>query len=298
MTEPAPAPAASPTEDAKAKYGSLGQLVEAIPELKPIFDQAVNEQWTPDRFSMAIQESQWYRTTSAAGRNLIQLQITDPAEYAQQLANKADELTRKATQLGYSAPAENFQNLAREALIGNWSDDQITSNLASRTAELGLQTGARGQLYQQFRQQAADMGQSYSDDVLRGYVQAALDGSQSPDTFKAQMLQNAKTMYPGLTQQLDSGLTLRQIADPYVQQMASILELNPASIDFTKDTSIQKALSGSGAALGADGQPTQQPLWQFQAGLRQDPRWAYTGNARQVTSQALAKIGSDWGFVS
>jgi len=73
--------------------------------------------------------------------------------------------------------------------------------------------------------------------------------------------------------------------------MANILEIDPDSITFS-DPTLRKALQSTDAS----GKPSAQPLWQFEANLRNDPRWEYTNNARATVDSLSLKVLRDWGF--
>ena len=107
-----------------------------------------------------------------------------------------------------------------------------------------------------------------------------------------QIKNDAIGKYTGFGGLLDKGMTMSQIADPYVQSMQRILETT--DVDWTKDPTIQKAL---GTTIGPDGTSQATPLWQFEQGLRSDPRWAYTNNARDYVNGVIHQIGRDFGMV-
>jgi hypothetical protein len=67
--------------------------------------------------------------------------------------------------------------------------------------------------------------------------------------------------------------------------MASILELNPESIDL-KDPTLR-------SAIGPD---KEMPIYDFEKNLRKDFRWQYTDNARQDVSSIAKSVLKDFGF--
>jgi hypothetical protein len=103
----------------------------------------------------------------------------------------------------------------------------------------------------------------------------------------------AKSRYPSLVKQIDSGLTVKQIASPYFQSMANILEINPNNINM-EDPTIKQAFT----SLNADGQPSTKALWQFEQELKQDPRWRFTKNAESDLMGTARKVLQDFGLVS
>lgn len=84
---------------------------------------------------------------------------------------------------------------------------------------------------------------------------------------------------------LDQGVDLETIYAPYKRIMASVLEVNPDSISLNDPTLRM--------GIGTDKEMT---LYDFQRALRKDPRWQYTDNARQETSDAVLGVLRDFGF--
>jgi hypothetical protein len=84
---------------------------------------------------------------------------------------------------------------------------------------------------------------------------------------------------------LDQGVDLSTIYSPYKNLMASILELNPDSIDL-KDPTLR-------SAIGPD---KEMPIYDFEKALRKDYRWQYTDNAKRDVSNVALKVLRDFGF--
>jgi hypothetical protein len=84
---------------------------------------------------------------------------------------------------------------------------------------------------------------------------------------------------------LGQGIDLDAIYSPYRNLMASILELNPESIDL-KDPTLR-------LAFGPDKETT---IYDFEKALRKDYRWQYTDNAKRDVSNVALKVLQDFGF--
>jgi hypothetical protein len=81
------------------------------------------------------------------------------------------------------------------------------------------------------------------------------------------------------------GADLETIYQPYKTRMATILELNPESININ-DATLR-------SAIGPD---KEMPLYEFEKALRKDSRWQYTDNARESISKIATRIRQDFGF--
>jgi hypothetical protein len=86
-------------------------------------------------------------------------------------------------------------------------------------------------------------------------------------------------------------MTVKQIASPYVNSMANILEVPQDSLSLN-DPTINKALTN----IDQTGKQTAVPLWQFETNLRQDPRWATTKNAKDTLDSTAHSILQNFGL--
>jgi hypothetical protein len=66
--------------------------------------------------------------------------------------------------------------------------------------------------------------------------------------------------------------------------MASLLELDPESIDIN-DSTLQTAIGDK-----------ELPIYEFRKILKKDPRWQYTNNAREEVSNKVLRVLRDFGF--
>ncbi len=83
------------------------------------------------------------------------------------------------------------------------------------------------------------------------------------------------------------------IAQPYIESMGRLLEVNPQDIDLN-DPKIRQALS----ARNKDGQVGPKTVWEFENDLRKDPRWMQTNNARESMMSTGREVLSLMGLVT
>jgi len=84
---------------------------------------------------------------------------------------------------------------------------------------------------------------------------------------------------------LSQGIDLDTVYSPYKNLMASILEINPDSIDL-RDPTLR-------SAIGPDKETS---IYDFEKTLRKDYRWQYTDNAKRDVSNVALKVLRDFGF--
>jgi hypothetical protein len=109
---------------------------------------------------------------------------------------------------------------------------------------------------------------------------------ESIETFKNTIRGAAKLGLPDkVANLLDQGLDLKDIYDPYKKVMASVLEVAPDSISLD-DKTLRMAI----------GPEKEMSIYDFQRTLRKDPRWQYTNNAREESSDAVLGVLRNFGF--
>lgn len=330
--------AAASTADTADTYkqamASLSGLFTTVPELQTVLNQAVAGQWTTDRFEQAIDATTWYRSNAATVRTQLALQSSDPATYQQNLNQAGQHVLILAGQMGINMSFSQALSYAQSALFGNLSDEALRSDIGqtySAQNPNGATTGDAAQLQQQIQAMAADYGVPVTQTQVNTWIQGGLGDDQTATETLAgvqqSLMNQAATAYPPIAQQIMAGQTVKDIAQPYIAQMAQTLEIPDTNITL-QDPTIQKALSnptltppgkttagstpptptlGSAAAstatpstsvAGSSATPgdTSMPLWQFTNQLRLDPRWQQTDNAKQSAYSMTASLGKEFGF--
>lgn len=285
--------------DYESSLGNLAGLLDGVPELKGILQQATTGQWSTAKFQEAVNQSSWYKTHNQTVRQALALKYSDPATYNQNLQNSQNHIGQLAAQLGVTLTPLERSSLADQLTMGGWDDTTLSNHISRYFTQNNGSTnkifGQAATTEQQLQQLASEYGTGLTSDTLTGWTQAILSGAQTTDSYKQFVLNGAKAKYPGLTQQLDDGLTVNQIADPYRQSMAQLLELDPNAISL-QDPNIKQALQGTTTATNGKATTATMPVWQFENQVRSDPRWAKTQNAVDTVSSALLHVGQDWGF--
>lgn len=139
------------------------------------------------------------------------------------------------------------------------------------------------------RKFAWDNGLSFTDDFIGRKAQAIALGEDTLDNVVGVMRTHVSKAFPGFAEQVQSGYSVRDLADPYLSLASQVLEVNPNDLSLT-DPLVQKALQGTGQ--GDSGMP----LWKFEELARQDKRWQYTDNARNQIVGGMMELGRLMGF--
>ena len=214
----------------------------------------------------------------------------DVAASAQSLANIVRSVQRTATRYGISLSDAQAKNLAAQSIQQGWDAATLNEEVARKGRVAGT-TGEAAKAIDDLREYANAYGIKYNDDWYANATKAVLEGRESLETFQNTIRDIAKSRYGGFASQIDAGLTTKQAASPYIQSMASILELDPNAVNLD-DPTIAKALTG----VNDQGTPTVMPLWQFERELKKDSRWRYTKNAQEELLGTGMQVLRDLGF--
>lgn len=276
-----------PLNNALDAFGAIGTFAQNNPELKDKLTQAVANTWDAARFQRELWTTNWYKSLSDNQKQMQTLQATDPAQYNEQLALKANIVRRTAAGMGLNVDANN---IAQQALWNNWSDQdvsQIVSDWGGQRKVNGQFTGSSGEIENNVRTNFLKYGLQMSDQWYSSVVREVQSGRQTTGGLTNEAIGLASKMYPQYQQDFLEGRTLSDIATPFIQAMGRVLEVDPSAINLN-DKTIQKALQGDGK--------TPMTMYQFQQTLTSDPRWGKTTNAKNAAYDTLAQIGHDWGF--
>jgi hypothetical protein len=275
-----------------SQYGFALSFMNSDASLKALFGKAVAGNWTTQKFQAELKNTAWYKTSSESVRQYTVLKTSDPASFNQRRSQLVAQITARAASLGAPIDSGTLASIADSALKFNWNDAQINQQLGSYVKTVnGVYNGAAATDSDTIRQTAWRNGVHLSDASLQSYVQQIAQGKATVGFFQNYVRGMAKQLAPGYSDQLDSGMDLYDIANPYIQAKAKILEMNPADVDLF-DGDIRNALSSK----GSDGKPASQSLWQFEQSMRQNPLWLKTQNAQDSVMGVAHKVLQDFGF--
>lgn len=126
-----------------------------------------------------------------------------------------------------------------------------------------------------------NFGASVEDWVKR------IESGEKVDAFKQLIRNTAKLGLPETVGKLlDQGVDLETVYAPYKNLMASVLEINPATISLSDPT--------LRSAIGPD---KEMSIYDYRKMLKKDPRWQYTNNAKEDVFQSVDKVFQDFGVV-
>jgi hypothetical protein len=286
------APALSPQELAE-QYGFAMSFLKSHKDVYSKFSQAVKEGWTPDHFVAQLKNTAWWKQTANSVRQYQILKAQDPATLKARQQALSAQIADSANTLGASLSKSALARITTNALMFGWNDNQVRDTLSSYVHTMnGVYNGQAGADADQLRQTAWRNGLRVSSATLQGYVQSIAAGKTSVNHYQDLIRKQAKTLAPGFADQIDSGMDLWDVASPYMQAKAQLLQQDPAKIDLF-DTDVRQALS----AKDAKGNPTSMSLWEFEDKVRQNPAYMKTDQARDAAYNTAHHVLQDFGFM-
>lgn len=211
------------------------------PEVGPILEQAAKENWSPIRLQNAIQETEWWKTTSDAMRQWDALEESNPGEAAARVQAKAHELWRMLV-IDYGirdVPWDVLESLARNALRQGWNEAQLQRALEasawfvdrsqSEVDFIALATLNPAELRRQLGLRAADiqvlanaLGVKLESADLADLAERALRGGWSDNQLRLALIERLDLSDPDslLGQAADVRLQIDELAAEYLLQIS------------------------------------------------------------------------------
>jgi len=279
------------------QYGFAYNFLNSIPELKKLFESAVGGGWSKDMFSAKLRDTDWFKTTPADQRKWLLEMSSDPATANQkwdQMNIKSRQIAAKLGIIENDFTWDKIHEATNGMLYKGWDEGYARFYLGQYVdlISTGQQQGEAGQYWDQLHQYAYSMGVEQSPEWYQYRAQLVARGIATVQDYKSEISLLAKAQFPQWTKQIEGGQTVADIAQPYLQSMATVLELPAGSVNLF-DNTIKSALSYTDSKTLEKGA---KPLWQFENDLRSDPRWKQTKNAQDSLMQVGHKVLADFGL--
>ena len=279
--------------DFAQQYGFNLAFLRSHPDINKVFKVAVKESWTPDEFVARLRGTAWFRKTSDSARKWTVLQATDPATAANRLRQRTANVEQMIGSLGITGA--NATNVARQSLLLGWDDAELQKHLAKSWEYNPDKTygGTAGSTIAALKKTAADYLVPVSDNVIEKWSQRVIAGTAKPQDYENWARNQAKAMMPALNDQLDAGMTARELIDPYAQMAEKVLGISADSIDFTQAKWRQ-------AVDVVDPKTNQRSMMTFsdwERTMKKDSRYGYdtTSNAREEAAGLVTRLAKMFG---
>lgn len=290
-------------QDMAASYGWALSVLRSNPELSKLFDNAVGGSWDSQRFVANLRNTKWYKTHSESNRQNQVLKGADPAEYNRRLQqSKANVASAYTAMFGQAPNSALLNSMAMTAFTYGYNDAEL-KDMIGKSFNVANQMkngigGTLGEAERQIRQAIDDYGLDMGEPWIARQLNYVATGRTDATATANYLQKQAISKYSAYKDELEAGMTVKDIAEPFRQLMSKTLELSDKGIAIS-DPTIQKALQNRAPAKGkVPGAPAQMPLWQFETQLKNDQRWNGTQNAQDSIMAAGRKVLADWGLTT
>lgn len=282
-------------------YGLLYDEIQAIPELKALFQKAVDQGYSATRFTAELKNSTWWRSTSDSQRKYLDLQYSDPTTFRQKWDETANRLNTMLVQFGVPSltykgtdPATMDYALAavtKAAMAEGWSDDRVKSWIGARLDwwspdQLG---GEITRNFTQLHNLAYTNGRDYTSDWYNQQIKQVAGGQKTMEQVEQEIRQQAAADYKAFSTQILAGQNAMDLAAPYLRTVSTLLEKPDGAVNLN-DPLMRKAMTTQNQDGSAYG------VWQLENDVRSDTRWRQTGNARESLMKLGHAVLSDYGL--
>lgn len=276
-------------------YGMSSAFLNSNPELKRLLNRATKEQWDPTMFKAELKGTKWFKVTSDANRKAQLMKSEDPATYKAMVSASKVAASQMAVKMGAILSDKALNKLASNIVNYGWQDAQIQDFLGNyiKFNDKHVLGGMAGNAFQQLRTLAYDNGVSVTDDQLKKQAAYVVKGVSTMEKEAANIRGIAMGTYPAFADQIEAGVNMKDIADPYVQSLAKVLELPATEVDMF-NPKIKAALNRA----GPDGKPSPMSLTDFENSLRDDPSWRKTDQAQNQVMMAGHQVLRDMGLAT
>ena len=294
-----PAPAATNTSRTSGNPildAITAATVAAHPELQAVRD-LVQAGQDAAAYEL-LTKSDYFKTYQGAKLANDQLKIAKPQAYLDTLKDVwLPALRNYAIQQGLTINDSDLNKIAETAFgmgltpgaPGTLALFQKIDPTTNKPYVTGITGGLASATSANLKQAAADYGVYFDTEAAAKAVALGTTTEQAQlDAIKSL----AKGAFPGWEKQIDAGLSMKQIASPYISAYANILGIDSAGITLS-DNLLKQGLQGTDPTT-----PGAMPLWEFEKAVRKDPRWANSKDAMDSLSNVGATIARQWGLMS
>lgn len=305
--------------DLKDSYGIAAGVLKNNPDLKTAFKEIIDGKITDPALQLAkLKETNWFQTHTSQWMDVEKSRLEkDPRIWNALVAQRAEQVRLAFEQAGSQIDNPTAIKYAKQLMYGSqmvngnfeiyddkWLKNQIVDAIdftQTKTVDGVQLTDLKGvagewatKLYDAAHQFGAnssmsDAGfKSWFSNTMDGLMRGTLDESQIDDDLRTQ----AMSRFPGLSNQIQRGLTVRQAADPYLRALADTWDMDINSLDLN-DNAVQGILNQT------DEQGNFKPMSIYETKLaaRRDERFQYTDTAKQEYTGMAQQVLRDFGFL-
>jgi len=253
-----------------------------------------NDNQTPTAYTLNEMKKgiEWFDKFNS-DQEKARMEQANPAtklDFERSVQLKRDTIQASAQILGVTLEESFLDTLALDARLDNLTESEISERIrpfiVSAVDEGAELSNRAGEAERQLLQWSEANGLSLTGSSISSYVADIAQGKITLDDVKSSLRTTYMVgTYPAWADRINAGQDIADIAAPYKQQMARLLEVDSDMINLD-DNLLQRGLQG----VGADGKPGVVPMYDFKKMIRKDERWDKTDNALDEYTSAGMNI--------
>ena len=271
-------------------YGYVNAFLKQHKDVAKVLKKAVAQGYSAQRAQAEIKGTKWWKTRDESQRQWDVLQAENPAEAERRLRQAEGGIRQRAQSMGIQLEKGDAARYAKRFTVNGSSDVEQAAVLAREFSLPGsgqATTGTASQYEAVIKAHQEAYGITLSRATEANYIRDMLAGRLDTNGIEDVFREQAKTFYPSIAGQIDTGQTVRQYLSPYMEVASKELGL-PSEDMSTTDPRWTKALSG-----GGDKGKDPMNVDQWTRTIRTDPsfHWDKTLNAQQQAAGMASQIG-------
>ena len=303
----------------QAKFSIAAGVLGADPSLKAVLDKILQDQITSEAImTQMIQDTLWYKNQTDKQRQYEFAKATNPGQFAADLQLNASNIVKQFMGNGIKITAAEAIDYAQQLMksvvldksgkVVRYDQEFLNKIMAnaidfSKKSVIGGKTiynmtGKLETVANELYKRAWDYGfpSSMSNTRFEGWfentMKGLIAGTLNPEDIDNDFQKQAMSMFPGLTNQLSQGQTLRAAADPWINAIANTWEVDPNSIDLN-DKYLQQALNYT----DEKGTVKTMNLYDVKKLARRSPDSDFTSWAKEEKTGIANTILRDFGYL-
>lgn len=276
----------------KQQYPGYAAIAGQVPEIGALLFKHINDLDT-SRFLQDLYASQWWKSTPEVGRKWQITQLVDPASANQQTLERSNNIAAAARGLGIDLSIPQVTFLTALSLGQGWDDSELKRQIVRQATTKNLDPGAITATQTALRSVASDYALPVSDKTTLQWSKRINAGTADQAAFEEYARDQAKLMFPHLEKYLDRGVTVKALADPYLQIAGQLLGVDPDQMSLRNPKWV-RALQGKDKAGNVVGPMTH---LDWQRTVMTDPSYGYdhSENARNSAFSLVDELSKTFG---
>jgi peptidoglycan hydrolase-like protein with peptidoglycan-binding domain len=215
---------------------SFGQYAGFLyhPEVGQILLKAAKENYTAQQLRTSLQKTAWWETSSEATRAFDNETALGDETQKVRIEQRKNQIRELVSALGGQLADNQITELATNSLRFGMDERQVGfavgAEIRKSSSPTDLQMGVIGR---ELRDTVSRFGIQLADPSINNWAAQIATGEMNMQDFDNYARQQAISLFPSLQRDIERGLDVATIANPYAEHASRVLGINSNQVDFT-----------------------------------------------------------------